>query len=96
MGECALCRRYGPDLPTQRHHLIPEHRKTSATVNICPPCHDTIHAVFTNQELIDEYHTLIDLRSADRLQDYLRWIRGTKKTTIDVDTSAHVRERRHY
>jgi hypothetical protein len=94
MGECAICRRYGPDLPIQRHHLVPEHRKESPVVEVCPPCHDTIHATFTNGELIESYHTIEDLRSADRMQDYLNWIRRTKKTAIDVDTSNHVRERR--
>ncbi len=96
MGECALCRRYGPDLPTTRHHLIPEHRKTSPVVDLCPPCHDTVHALFTNDELIESYRTIEDLQSADRLQDYLDWIRGTKKTSIDVDTSNHVRDERRY
>jgi hypothetical protein len=94
MGECAVCRRYGPDLPTQRHHLVPEHRRESPVVDVCPPCHDTIHATFTNQELIDDYHTVEALRTADRLQGYLRWIRKTDKTDINVETSNHVRRRR--
>jgi hypothetical protein len=94
MGECVLCRRYGPELPTQRHHLVPEHREESPVVDLCPPCHDTVHATFTNEELIESYHTVASLRGADRLRDYLAWIRGTSKVRIDVETSNHVRERR--
>jgi hypothetical protein len=42
-------------------------------VDLCPPCHDTVHALFTNDELIERYHTVEDLQSADRLEDYLDW-----------------------
>lgn len=77
----------------QEHHLRPEERATSPTVLLCRPCHDQIHAVFTNEELRTEYDTIDALRSADRLADYVEWIRGTDKLDIDVDTSTHVRDR---
>jgi 5-methylcytosine-specific restriction protein A len=97
---CALCRRVVPDerIPdpqvVQEHHLIPEHRAESPTVMLCRPCHEQIHAVFTNAELQDEYHTVEALRGADRLEDYLEWIRGTDRLAIRVETSNEVRERR--
>ena len=96
---CALCRRAVPDerhpdpQVVQEHHLRPEERATSPTVLLCRPCHDQIHAVFTNDELRAEYDTIEALRSADRLADYIEWIRGTDKLDIGVDTSAHVRDR---
>jgi 5-methylcytosine-specific restriction protein A len=97
---CALCRRQIPDerVPDpqvlQEHHLRPEERATSPTVTLCRPCHDQIHALFTNEELRESYDTVDALRSAKRLQSYLDWIRGTDHLEIDVETSAHVRERR--
>lgn len=96
---CALCRRrFAGDLPDpqaiQEHHLRPEERADSPTVTLCRPCHDQIHALFTNAELREAYDTVDALRDADRLADYLEWIRGTGKLHIRVATSEQVRERR--
>jgi len=97
---CALCRRVIPDEAlsdpqvVQEHHLRPERRAESPIVELCRPCHDQIHAVFTNAELREDYDSIDALRSADRLGDYLEWIRGTDKLSIDVTTSNRVRERR--
>jgi len=97
---CALCRRVIPDgeIPdpavVQEHHLRPERRAESPTVQLCRPCHDQIHAVFTNAELREAYDSVDALRSADRLQGYLEWIRGTDTLETDVATSNRVRERR--
>ncbi|MFB6119420.1 hypothetical protein [Halosegnis sp.] len=97
---CALCRRRIPaeHIPdpqvVQEHHLWPERRAESPTVELCRPCHKQIHALFTNEELRETYHTVERLREADRLAEYLAWIRGTDKLDIDVQTSDHVRERR--
>lgn len=96
---CALCRRVVPDeriddpQAVQEHHLRPEERATSPTVTLCRPCHDQVHALFTNAELREGYDTVAALRSADRLGDYLDWIRGTDKLSISVTTSDHVRRR---
>ncbi|WP_256030429.1 hypothetical protein [Natronomonas aquatica] len=95
---CALCRRVVPDgkiddpQVVQRHHLRPEERATSPTVTLCRPCHEQIHAVFTNAELRAEYDTIEALRDADRLRGYIEWIRGTDKLDIRVSTSDRVRE----
>jgi len=97
---CALCRRRIPDgrIPdpavVQDHHLRPERRAESPTVTLCRPCHDQVHALFTNEELRESYDTVEALRGADRLADYLDWIRGTDHLSTDVDTSDHVRNRR--
>jgi 5-methylcytosine-specific restriction protein A len=97
---CALCRRVIPDEriadseAVQEHHLRPEERAESPTVALCRPCHEQVHALFTNEELREEYDTIEALRSADRLQAYVDWIRGTEKLDIDVTTSNRVRERR--
>ncbi|WP_246985088.1 hypothetical protein [Halorientalis marina] len=97
---CALCRRVVPgeriDDPQaiQDHHLRPERRAESPTVTLCRPCHDQIHAVFSNAELREEYDTIDALQEADRLADYLDWIRGTDKLDIQVETSGRLRDGR--
>lgn len=88
---CALCRRVVPDeriddpQVIQKHHLRPERRAESPTVILCRPCHDQIHAVFTNDQLREEYDTIEALRDADRLSAYIDWIRSTDKLDIEVD-----------
>ncbi|MFB6176412.1 MAG: hypothetical protein ABEI99_04585 [Halobaculum sp.] len=95
---CELCRRVIPveriDDPqaVQRHHLRPEERKTSPTATLCRPCHDQIHAVFSNDELRESFDSIDALQSADRLGEYLSWIRGTDKLDIRVDSSDRLRE----
>lgn len=97
---CSLCRRVIPHEEiadpqvVQEHHLRPEERATSPTVLLCRPCHEQLHAVFTNAELRADYDTIEALRAADRLEAYLEWIRGTDKLDINVTTSDRVREQR--
>lgn len=97
---CALCRRVVPeeriDDPqvVQQHHLRPGERAESPTVLLCRPCHDQVHACFTNAELREEYDSVAALAEADRLADYLDWIRGTDRLSIRVATSEHVRRER--
>lgn len=97
---CALCRRRIPveaiDDPqaVQEHHLRPEKRATSPTVDLCRPCHDQIHATFINEELRENYDTVEALRKAARLANYVKWIRGTDKLRVETRTSNRVRERR--
>jgi hypothetical protein len=97
---CELCRRVVPTErlddtnAVQRHHLRPEERETSPTATLCRPCHDQVHALFTNEELRASYDTVEALREADRLAEYLSWIRGSDKLEIQVETSDHVRRER--
>lgn len=90
---CAVCRRVVPEdviddpQAVQEHHLRPEERATSPTVMLCRPCHEQIHAVFSNRELRKDYDTAAKLRGAERLERYLDWIRGTDKLDIQVTTS---------
>lgn len=97
---CALCQRVVPDeriddpQVVQEHHLRPERRAESPTVTLCRPCHDQIHAVFTNEELRENYDTIEKLRAADRLTGYIDWIRSTNKLDIKVERSDRVHGRR--
>lgn len=74
MPQCQLCQREVEKITV--HHLIPKQKKGTSeqTINLCIPCHKTVHAYFSNTELVQEYNTLEKLRSAERLQKYLKWI----------------------
>lgn len=91
---CTVCDRYGLELQLERHHLIPENRRESPVAMVCSPCYDQLHALFTKDKPRELYHTVEKLRSPERMQKYLSWIRWTAKSRIDVETSHHVREHR--
>lgn len=75
---CMLCERKVTRVTL--HHLIPKEEggRYLATISVCQPCHSTIHHLFTNKELKKIFHTVQALQSAERLQDYLHWIRNTR------------------
>ncbi|MBO2033303.1 HNH endonuclease [Siccationidurans ginsengisoli] len=79
---CGLCERAVQH--TTRHHLVPreEGGRYSATVDLCQPCHSSVHRFLTNRALARQYHTVDALRAADELQSYLNWIRKNKVEKI--------------
>ncbi|MDQ3072135.1 MAG: HNH endonuclease [Bacteroidota bacterium] len=81
---CELCDRTVQS--TRRHHLTPLQKggKHTPTVNLCQPCHATIHSLFTNTELAREFNTVPQLKEAERLESYLKWIRNKTLETIPV------------
>ncbi len=78
---CELCNRE-VDLVT-KHHLLPKQEggKHTETVDLCQPCHSTIHRTFTNRELACQFTTVQALQQAEPLQKYLSWIRNKKNIT---------------
>ena len=82
---CALCGRSG--LRLTRHHLIPRAMHTKARIRkkwdketlrtrsamVCSGCHKQIHAVLTEKELADSYHSVEALREHPELAKYIRW-----------------------
>lgn len=79
---CGLCERAVQH--TSRHHLVPreEGGRYGDTVDLCQPCHSSVHRFLTNRALARQYHTVEALRAADELQGYLSWIRKNKVEKI--------------
>ncbi len=79
---CALCQRAVQH--TSRHHLVPreEGGRYGETVDLCQPCHSSVHRFLTNRELARQYPTVESLRAAEPLQGYLSWIRKNKVEKI--------------
>ena len=88
----ALCERTG--VPLERHHLVPENRARSPVAPVCPPCHDQLHATFTDEELRESYDSVEALRESDRMAAFVSFVSGTDTVAVDVAESTHVRERR--
>ncbi|UPL50052.1 HNH endonuclease [Hymenobacter sublimis] len=79
---CGLCEREVQH--TSRHHLVPreEGGRYGPTVELCQPCHSTIHLLLSNRELARHYNSVERLRQAEELQKYLHWVRRNRVERI--------------
>ncbi|WP_246008859.1 HNH endonuclease [Hymenobacter metallilatus] len=79
---CGLCERAVQQ--TSRHHLVPreEGGRHGPTVELCQPCHSTIHLLLSNRQLARQYNTVESLREAQELQTYLHWVRRSRVERI--------------
>jgi len=103
---CELCRRTG--LKLTRHHLIPRkrHRRrscqerfdreemTTRIAMLCKPCHSTVHATLSEQELEATYNTLNDLARHPEIAKFVKWVRK-QKSDRRVTVKKPRGERRH-
>ena len=80
--QCGLCERAVG--ATSRHHLVPreEGGRHGPTVDLCQPCHSSVHRFLTNRDLARRYPSVEALRAAEELQTYLRWIRRQRVERI--------------
>ncbi|RSK43193.1 HNH endonuclease [Hymenobacter rigui] len=81
-GQCGLCGREVQH--TSRHHLVPreEGGRYGPVVELCQPCHSTIHLLLDNRQLARQYNTIELLREAPELQVYLHWVCRSKVERI--------------
>ena len=85
-GRCALCARQVSELTV--HHLIPKTRHKNKRNKrefdrrevkervclLCRPCHNHVHALFTEKELERSYNTLELLKLDPEIQRFVQWI----------------------
>ena len=95
---CPLC---GRDIPRElesRHHLVPKLKggKTTAEniVVLHRPCHDKIHAVFSEAECARRYPTIELLLEDDRIAKFASWIAKRPINFRDGTTSLRRRRQR--
>jgi 5-methylcytosine-specific restriction protein A len=69
---CPLCSREVLELTD--HHLIPRSLGGKKIISICPECHRSIHAFFTNKELAKKYNNIITLLSDEKFLKHIKWI----------------------
>jgi hypothetical protein len=81
---CPLCQR---DLqpPCNKHHLIPVSKggKGTPTVMLHKICHDKIHAVFTEKELVRNYRSIESLRQHDAMKKFISWVERKEPAYYD-------------
>ncbi len=81
-SRCELCGR--SVMHITRHHLIPRTEGGKDVVDLCIPCHKTLHSFFSNRTLLHELHTIEALRQEPEIARYLEWIRKQPDRTIRV------------
>jgi hypothetical protein len=69
---CPLCER--PNLSPSDHHLVPKSRGGKETLAICRDCHRAVHAVFSNKELEQRYHTVDSLLAHEEFRKMIEFI----------------------
>lgn len=74
---CPLCNRLLAE-PCNRHHLIPISKggKHTPTILLHKICHDKVHAVFTETELRNYYHTIERLQQQEEIARFIKWLRN--------------------
>ena len=72
-GCCWLCHR-PLGRKVQHHHVVPKAKKGRLTVPVHPICHRTIHAHFTNAELVRTGGARAPLLGHEDMAKFLRWI----------------------
>lgn len=97
--KCELC---GLNAFLTKHHLIPKRVSRSTKYSkdlktdkenflwICEVCHSQIHALYSEQELRDNYNTLDKLLAAPEFAKFIAW----KKKHPDFDGHAKMSNRR--
>ena len=92
-GRCGLCGRVG--VRTTRHHLVPRSREKragvkrsdpdKAVVDLCQPCHRTLHALLSTKELYQTYNSVDALLKHPEVRRLVKWVR-TKPPHLRVKT----------
>lgn len=84
LGPCPLCDRpmvAGPSV--NLHHLVPRRFKGREAITVHRICHDKIHAVLSEKDLRDRYHTVERLRAQPEIAAFRRWVAGKPPTFVD-------------
>ncbi len=73
---CPLCDRpLVPGPSVNEHHLVPRTYKGAETVTLHRVCHGKIHAVLSERDLRDWFHTIERLRAHPEIEAFRRWVR---------------------
>ncbi len=82
----------GPSL--NEHHLVPRTYGGRTTVTMHRICHAKIHAVLTEQDLRDHYHTVESLRTHSEIASFIRWVARKPPEFMDGHASGRGKKKR--
>ncbi|MFT5953762.1 MAG: hypothetical protein ACI8QD_000600 [Cyclobacteriaceae bacterium] len=73
---CSVCDRELGTTNISKHHLIPKSKggRNSELIIIHNICHQKIHSVFSEKELQENYHSVLEIKGHDEMKKFLKWI----------------------
>lgn len=73
---CQICERELGSKNISKHHLIPKSRggKNTKTILIHNICHQKIHSVFTEKELMKEFNTVEKIKRSEEIKKFVKWV----------------------
>lgn len=96
---CPLCQRVIPPALESKHHLVPKLKGGKTTedniVVLHRPCHDKVHAVFTEAELARNYASIDALLTDPEIAKFVTWISKRPIDFNDCTMSLRRRRQRH-
>mmetsp|Transcript_17096 Transcript_17096/g.25116 ORF Transcript_17096/g.25116 Transcript_17096/m.25116 type:complete len:161 (+) Transcript_17096:122-604(+) len=95
---CPLCGRDIPPSLESKHHLVPKLKGGRALENnlvvMHRPCHDKVHAVFTEAQLARDFSTIQLLLANEDIANFAAWIRKRPINFSDGTMSLRRRQQR--
>lgn len=87
--QCPICQRELIDGPSvDRHHLIPKSLGGKDMILLHKVCHQKIHSVFTERELLKTYNTIPMILSHAAIQNFIKWVKKKPATFIDISVQS--------
>lgn len=65
------------------HHLVPRRFKGREAVTVHRICHDKVHAVLSERELRDRFHTVDRLREQPEIAAFRQWVARKPPEFVD-------------
>lgn len=93
-GICVICSRPLVGVREQRHHLIPRTHGGRDVIVLHAICHQKIHSVFTERELLRYYHTPERILENSDMQKFVSWVGKKSPEFYDVSRETQRRRRR--
>lgn len=76
---CSLCEISKAE---SKHHLIPKSKGGKETEGLCTDCHNQIHAVLTNKELMLEFGSIEKLKEFEQIKKWIVWRKKHPNVTV--------------
>jgi hypothetical protein len=91
-NNCPLCGRSLGDVNVDRHHLIPKSFKGKEQFQVHKICHRKIHSVFTEKELLQNFHTWEALQNHPDIALFIEWV-ARKPSAFYTRTATSTRKK---
>lgn len=89
---CPLCKRELGSINVDLHHLIPKTFKGKETVALHRICHQKIHSVFSERDLLNHFSTIERILENEHIQTFVKWVEKKPSEYYDVSKETVTRK----